>query len=106
MNPDTVVIGEIGEGMSCGMIKTLEEYHRRGYEIIDLPDSKEDINTKEHGLNQCTNDWIMCKCGKLFADSKNGKKTAKEKFINHLQENGLTEDAFEYDKSIQKIGVK
>lgn len=39
----------------------------------------------EHKLNQCANDWIMCRCGKLFAD-KNDDGSAKDKFLDHLQD--------------------
>jgi len=39
----------------------------------------------EHGLGQHANDWVICKCGKLFSDSKKGRKTAKEKFEKHLE---------------------
>jgi transposase-like protein len=41
---------------------------------------------QEHGLNQRANDWITCKCGKLFSDSRKGRVTAKEKMENHLLE--------------------
>jgi hypothetical protein len=37
-----------------------------------------------HGLHQEANDWIMCRCGKLFSDSKT--KTKWDKFENHLEE--------------------
>lgn len=40
----------------------------------------------KHELNQSANDWITCKCGKLFSDSKKRKRTAKEKFEEHLLE--------------------
>ncbi len=39
----------------------------------------------EHDFNQCANDWITCKCGKLFGDTKT--KMAKDIFLDHLLEN-------------------
>ena len=46
------------------------------------------MENKEHGINQCANDWIMCKCGKLFGDTK---MSAKSKFIRHLRQKGVDE---------------
>ena len=46
------------------------------------------MKKEEHGLNQCANDWIMCKCGKLFGDTK---MSAKSKFIRHLRIKGIDE---------------
>ncbi len=45
----------------------------------------------KHEVNQYANDWITCKCGKLFSNSKKGRRTAKEKFEEHLLET-LNED--------------
>jgi len=39
-----------------------------------------------HGLHQEANDWIMCRCGKLFSDSRKGKKSKWDKFNKHLEE--------------------
>jgi len=49
---------------------------------------------KEHTINQCTNDWITCKCGKLFGDSIEWKESklessAKTKFLNHLKDENV-----------------
>ena len=43
-------------------------------------------------LNQCANDWITCRCGKVFGDTK---MTAKSKFIRHLRKEKVEE--FEVD---------
>ena len=42
-----------------------------------------------HGFHQSANDWITCKCGKLFSNSKKGRRSAKEKFEIHLIKEGL-----------------
>ncbi len=42
----------------------------------------------KHQINQCANDWIMCKCGKLFGDTK---MSAKSKFIRHLRKEGVND---------------
>lgn len=39
----------------------------------------------KHRLNQKANDWITCRCGKIFGDNRKGRKTASEKFFNHLR---------------------
>ncbi len=38
----------------------------------------------EHEINQQANDWITCKCGKLFSNSRKGRVKAIEKFEEHL----------------------
>lgn len=43
---------------------------------------KEGIGT--HEKNQEANDWITCKCGELFKNSKRISK--QERFANHLKE--------------------
>jgi len=53
-----------------------------------------------HDLNQCANDWIMCKCGKLFSDNKTSN--ALDKFTNHLTENKEIALAMYYDSQITK----
>ena len=41
---------------------------------------------EKHKLHQRANNWIMCSCGKLFANSRKGRVTAEEKFEEHLME--------------------
>jgi len=41
----------------------------------------------EHEIHQCANDWITCKCGKLFSDKKR-EEGALDDFIKHLRESG------------------
>ena len=40
-----------------------------------------------HDFNQCANDWITCKCGKVFGDDK--ESLGKEKFLKHLRKNDV-----------------
>lgn len=37
-----------------------------------------------HKINQEANDWIMCTCGKVFADSRGGRVSKYDKFDKHL----------------------
>lgn len=43
---------------------------------------KKQKSTK-HNVNQLGNDWITCRCGKLFSATKSSP--AKTKFIRHLK---------------------
>jgi hypothetical protein len=42
------------------------------------------MSEAKHELNQEANDWIMCKCGRIFSKSKT--KTKWDKFNKHLEE--------------------
>ena len=51
----------------------------------------------KHGFHQSANNWMTCRCGKVFNDSRKGKVTAKEKLELHLidyafERNGVTEN--------------
>lgn len=59
----------------------------------------------EHDFNQCANDWVTCKCGKVFGDDKDG--TAKDKFLDHLVDNGIGIDkVLYYECQIRKARSK
>jgi hypothetical protein len=46
--------------------------------------NEKDFEYSRHGLSQEANDWIMCRCGKVFG---NGKRMSKyDKFNKHLKE--------------------
>ena len=47
-----------------------------------------DKNKIEHGFHQEANNWIMCKCGKIFSDSRKGKVSKVDKLKYHIMENG------------------
>ena len=53
---------------------------------------------KQHDFNQCANDWITCKCGKVFGDNKDG--SAKDKFLDHLIDNKRFDLAMYYECQI------
>jgi hypothetical protein len=37
-----------------------------------------------HKIQQQANNWLICSCGKIFADSRKGKVTKYDKFNKHL----------------------
>lgn len=52
---------------------------------------------KDHCIAQSANDWLICKCGKLFADSRKGNITKFQKHEKHLRTiklNKLKEELF------------
>jgi len=38
----------------------------------------------EHKKHQEANDWITCKCGKLFSDERDGLTSKYEKLEDHI----------------------
>jgi hypothetical protein len=40
---------------------------------------------EKHGEHQEANDWVTCKCGKLFKDRKNFPGSKYDKLKEHLE---------------------
>ena len=63
--------------------------------------ARKSLKTKqkeEHELNQCANDWITCRCGKLFGDDEDS--SAKDKFLAHLEKYKLFALSMYYSETI------
>ncbi len=59
---------------------------------------------EKHKINLETENWIQCKCGRLFATSK--LKTKLDKFKKHLERAKKTEEAINFVKVFMNENVK
>jgi DNA-directed RNA polymerase subunit RPC12/RpoP len=58
-----------------------------------------------HEFNQEANDWVTCRCGKLFANTK--RSSARKKFFKHITKMNNIETEYICDTCKEKLkGLK
>lgn len=46
-----------------------------------------------HEFNQGANDWITCRCGKVFSDSRKGRVSRWDKLQKHIRDSESVKEA-------------